>query len=85
MRDAVRAYKPLFGFVVSMVAALAAAHGAAARTVTPGEMRAGALLLKTTDDRYVEAPRVGTDVDLTVSGPTARARVTQIFQNPTSG
>ena len=85
MRDAVRAYKPLFGFVVSMVAALAAAHGAAARTVTPGEMRAGSLLLKTTDDRYVEAPRVGTDVDLTVSGPTARARVTQIFQNPTSG
>src|SRR5690349_18512037 len=41
--------------------------------VTPGEMRSGALLLKSADDRYVEAPLVGTDVDLSVSGPTARA------------
>ena len=53
--------------------------------VTPGEMRSGALLLKSENDRYVEAPLVGTDVDLTVSGPTARARVTQIFHNPTDG
>ena len=30
-------------------------------------------------------PRVGTDVDIAVSGPTARARVTQIFRNPTEG
>src|SRR3954447_4649697 len=41
--------------------------------VTPGEMRAGALLLRGENDRYVEAPMVGTDVDLAVSGPTARA------------
>jgi Ca-activated chloride channel family protein len=52
--------------------------------VTPGEMRSGALLLRE-GDRYVEAPRLGTDIDLTVSGPTARARVTQIFNNPTAG
>src|SRR5262249_14970510 len=45
----------------------------------------GALLLKSQDDRYVEAPLVATDVDLVVSGPTARARVTQIFHNPTDG
>ena len=49
-------------------------------------MRSGALLLKSTEqDRYVEAPRLGTDIDVTVSGPTARARVTQIFRNPTDG
>jgi len=53
--------------------------------VTPGEMRSGALLLRSDNDRYVEAPLVGTDVDLVVSGPTARARVTQIFHNPTDG
>src|SRR5215470_7497335 len=70
-------------------AAQAAAQGAPAKTVpvfvTPGEMRSGALLLKSEDDRYVEAPLVATDVDLVVSGPTARARVTQIFHNPTDG
>jgi hypothetical protein len=53
--------------------------------VTPAEMRSGALLFKSTEDRYVEAPVLGTDVDLTVSGPTARARVSQIFYNPTDG
>src|SRR5262245_43296077 len=53
--------------------------------MTPGEMRSGALLLRSDNDRYVEPPLVGTDVDLVVSGPTARARVTQIFHNPTDG
>jgi Ca-activated chloride channel family protein len=48
-------------------------------------MRSGSLLLKSEGDRFVEAPLVGTDVDLTVSGPTTRARVTQIFHNPTDG
>ena len=54
------------------------------RFVTPGEMKSGALLLRSTQEgRYVEAPRLGTDVDLTVSGPTIRARITQVFHNPT--
>ncbi|HEY9345305.1 MAG TPA: marine proteobacterial sortase target protein, partial [Inquilinus sp.] len=53
--------------------------------VTPGEMQSGALLFRANEKgRYVEAPRLGTDVDLTVSGPTARAHVTQVFQNPTN-
>ena len=34
-------------------------------------------------DGYADATRLGIDVDLTVSGPTIRARVTQIFRNPT--
>jgi len=69
----------------------AAAEGAAGKSVsvpafvTPGQVRAGSLLLKSENDRYVEAPLVATDVDVVVSGPTARARVSQIFHNPTDG
>ncbi|MBV8917913.1 VIT domain-containing protein, partial [Bradyrhizobium sp.] len=50
--------------------------------IKPGEARSGSLLFKT-DDGYVDAVRLGIDVDLTVSGPTVRARITQIFRNPT--
>jgi Ca-activated chloride channel family protein len=53
--------------------------------VTPSEMQSGALLLRQNGDRYVEAPRLATDINVTVSGPTARARVTQLFHNPTDG
>ena len=48
----------------------------------PGDARSGSLLLKT-EDGYADASRLGIDVDLTVSGPTVRARVTQVFRNPT--
>src|SRR5215470_3947411 len=48
----------------------------------PADARTGSLLLKT-DDGYTDATRLGIDVDLDVSGPTIRARVTQIFRNPT--
>jgi Ca-activated chloride channel family protein len=51
--------------------------------VKPADAHTGSLLLKT-DDGYADAIRLGIDVDVTVSGPTARARVTQIFRNPTS-
>jgi Ca-activated chloride channel homolog len=81
--------------VVTIAAAFAGLPGARAATagtpsapvfVSPNDMHSGALLLKSTEqNRYVEAPRLGTDIDLTVSGPTARARVTQIFRNPTDG
>ncbi|MGH6712660.1 MAG: marine proteobacterial sortase target protein, partial [Bradyrhizobium sp.] len=47
-----------------------------------GDARSGSLLLRT-DDGYADAARLGIDVDITVSGPTVRARVTQIFRNPT--
>jgi Ca-activated chloride channel family protein len=53
-----------------------------ATLVRPGDARSGSLLLKT-DDGTAEATRLGLDVDLTVSGPTIRARVTQVFRNPT--
>ena len=48
----------------------------------PGDAKSGSLLLKS-EDGYTEALRLGVDVDLTVSGPTIRARVTQLFRNPT--
>src|SRR3954447_2238993 len=48
----------------------------------PGDAKSGSLLLKT-EDGYTDAIRLGVDVDLTVSGPTIRARVTQLFRNPT--
>jgi Ca-activated chloride channel family protein len=59
------------------------AQGPLATVVRPSDARSGSLLLKTDDDGYTDAMRLGIDVDLTVSGPTIRARVTQIFRNPT--
>lgn len=53
-----------------------------ASLLQPGDARSGSLLLKE-DGAHVEAIRLGIDVDITVSGPTLRARVTQIFRNPT--
>lgn len=49
----------------------------------PGDAKSGSLLLKE-DGAYTEAIRLGIDVDITVSGPTLRTRVTQIFRNPTN-
>jgi Ca-activated chloride channel family protein len=68
-----------------LLTGLASAH-ADSRTVRPGDARSGTLLFKAVEEnRYVEAPLVGADVDITVSGPTARARITQHFYNPTDG
>ncbi|MBH5385981.1 marine proteobacterial sortase target protein [Bradyrhizobium diversitatis] len=53
-----------------------------ASLLQPGEARSGSLLLKE-DGAYTEAVRLGTDIEITVSGPTLRARVTQLFRNPT--
>lgn len=91
-----RKMRILLFFVVEGVAALAvgfaalflsfepvwSAENPQAAVLRPAEARSGSLLMKT-DDGYAEATRLGIDVDLTVSGPTIRARVTQIFRNPT--
>ena len=53
-----------------------------ASLLQPRDARSGSLLLKE-DGAYTEAIRLGIDVDITVSGPTLRARVTQVFRNPT--
>ncbi|MGJ4907473.1 marine proteobacterial sortase target protein [Bradyrhizobium sp. HKCCYLS2033] len=59
------------------------AEGPLAPLTRPGDARSGALLFKS-DGRYAGAPRLGIDVDIVVSGPTARARVTQLFKNTSS-
>ncbi|RZN07753.1 marine proteobacterial sortase target protein [Bradyrhizobium genosp. SA-3] len=53
-----------------------------ASLLQPGDARSGTLLLKQ-DGAYTEAIRLGIDIDVTVSGPTLRGRVTQVFRNPT--
>ena len=55
------------------------------RSARPGDARSGSLLLKTEGEGYTDAARLGIDVDVTVSGPTLRARVSQMFYNPTDG
>lgn len=53
-----------------------------ASLLQPGDARSGSLLLKD-GDAITEAIRLGIDVDISVSGPTLRARITQVFRNPT--
>lgn len=60
--------------------------GAGGGTMGIDEARTGTLLFKTQEaGRLVEAPRLGSDFDITISGPTARGRLTQHFVNPTDG
>ncbi|HEX2448059.1 MAG TPA: VIT domain-containing protein [Methyloceanibacter sp.] len=51
------------------------------RRVTPGDMNTGALLLPSGDGGFIEAPRLATDVIMTVNGTIARVTVTQRFEN----
>lgn len=53
----------------------------------PGAVTSGALMMRAHDakkgggEQVIEAVRLGTDIDMTVSGPTVRTRVTQAFRN----
>ena len=54
------------------------------RHVALGDVKSGGLLLRTEEDgKFVEAPRLATNVEIDVSGPIVRATVTQRFQNMT--
>ncbi len=56
------------------------------RLVRPGEATSGVLLFPSNSDGlYVEAPLLASDVEITVSGPIARTRVTQRFENVSDG
>ena len=57
----------------------AAADGEA--RVAPDDMNTGALLLRNEDGSFVEAPRLQTDVLMTINGTIARVAVTQRFEN----
>src|SRR5262245_43489977 len=69
--------------LLAIAAFLASLQPAWSMLARPGDARSGSLLLKH-EGSYTEAARLGIDVDLTVSGPTIRGRVTQIFRNPTN-
>ncbi|SEH65359.1 Ca-activated chloride channel family protein [Rhizobium tibeticum] len=54
--------------------------------VRPNDVNSGSLLFPAREPGFfVEAPRLKTDVQMDVSGPIARVRVTQRFQNPSKG
>ncbi|MEO1543751.1 MAG: VIT domain-containing protein, partial [Pseudomonadota bacterium] len=73
---------PLYG-VAHSSRAVASPGG---QMMQPGEARMGTLLFKAeTPGQFIEAPRLGSDIDISVSGPTARGRITQHFTNPTDG
>lgn len=76
----------MYRLLLSLLSVIAMTLSASAGFVAPSQMGTGALLLKTTEPgKYVEAPRVATDFNITVTGPIARTRVTQQFKNPTNG
>ena len=54
--------------------------------VRPSDMEFGSLLLNSlTDGYYVEAPMLGTDVQIDITGPIIRTKVSQRFTNPSQG
>lgn len=78
------------GSVVFLVASAVLSGGAIAHDggvrMSPGEARMGTLLFKTKQPgEFITAPRLGTDIEIDVNGPTARGTITQHFQNPTDG
>jgi len=66
-------------------AAFIGSAGAATPFVTPNDMTSGSLLLKSREGKYLEAPRLGADYTVTISGPTGRTIITQRFTNPANG
>lgn len=76
----------MYRLLLTLLGVIAMTLGAAAGFVSPSQMGTGALLLNTTEaGKFVEAPRVATDFDITITGPIARTRLTQQFRNPTNG
>jgi Ca-activated chloride channel homolog len=79
--------------LISLSSVLAASNGEGqtgqvefVRFVQPSDMTSGALLLQAQEEgRFVEAPMLATDVDITVTGPIIRSTVTQRFENPADG
>jgi Ca-activated chloride channel family protein len=68
--------------ILAMLAALVFCQKSFA--AEPGDVTSGALMMRAKGgEAVVEAVRLGTDIDMTVSGLTVRTRVTQAFRNDT--
>ncbi|MCJ2019222.1 marine proteobacterial sortase target protein [Methylobacterium sp. E-065] len=72
------ALSPLFLALLALLVMLASAHAA------PGAERGGLRLHGPAGTAPVEAVQLATDISVDVSGPTARATVTQAFRNVTA-
>jgi Ca-activated chloride channel family protein len=77
----------IFALPSSLVRAEPSSSGASATVdqgdrVTPDDMNTGALLLRNEDGGFAEAPRLATNVVMSVNGTIARVTVTQRFENP---
>lgn len=76
---------PIVAVILSLLN-IASARAEKPAYLTPNAVQSGSLLLQSSKEgQYIEAPRLTTDYDIDVSGPTARARLSQIFENPTDG
>jgi len=88
--DFVRRFAPALAFIACLAAdpATEAQTSPACPTglMHRDEAASGTLLLKTTTAGcYLGAPRVAADIAVDVSGPVARTKVTQRFENPADG
>ena len=76
---------PLIALLLALAAGIAPAKAQQARTQEAREQDgSGTLLLRSESGAPVEAPRLKADAAITVSGPTARATITQAFRNTTA-
>ncbi len=78
----------IFIFVALSVFTFAGLVAAVAqpRLVGLGDIRSGGLLLNSkTPGKYVEAPRLQTDINVKITGLISRTVITQRFENPSSG
>ena len=75
---------PVLAVVLSLLN-VASARAEQPAYVTPNAVQSGSLLLQSGEaGQYIEAPRLASDFNIDVSGPTARARLSQVFENPTN-
>ncbi len=73
-------------FTAGLIAMFGSALAQSTHYVSPNDMGTGSLLFKSGEPgKFIEAPAVATDFDVTVTGPIIRTRVTQRFENPADG
>jgi Ca-activated chloride channel homolog len=75
----------IVAFLVAASFLIAGLFSPAQAGVGPNDMTSGSLLLKSKTGDYIEAPRLGADYNVTISGPTSRTVLTQRFTNPANG
>ncbi len=75
----------IIAFLVGLSFLAASFVSPAKAGVGPNDMTSGSLLLKSKAGDYLEAPRLGSDYSVTISGPTGRTVLTQRFSNPADG